>query len=73
VAFFSLLHEQHLPRALDGAIEPPLVMRRQPGIFAGQNASLVRHKLAQQRNILVIQRIEREIILGLGRGARVSP
>ena len=62
---FSLLHQQHLAGAFDSAIEPPLIMRRQPGIFPGQDAALIGHKLLQEGNILEIERINREINLGL--------
>src|SRR5882724_6549445 len=62
------LHEQNLTRALNGAIQPPLVMRRQAGIFAGQNPALVGHELLEQIGVLEIQRIRREINLGLGPG-----
>ncbi len=42
--FFSL-HQQHLARTLDSAIEPPLIMRRQASVLARQDAALVGHKL----------------------------
>ena len=35
VAGRESFHQQHLTRAFDGAVQPPLVMRRQAGVFAG--------------------------------------
>jgi len=66
VAGRKSLHEQHLSRAFNGAIQPPLVMRGQAGVFAGQNASLVGHELFEQVGVLEIQGVRGEINLGLG-------
>ena len=68
-----LLHQQHLAGALDGAIEPALVMRRQAGVFARQDAALVGHELPEQVDVLEIERVNGEIDLGLrARGARFA-
>jgi len=61
-----LLHQQHLPRSFNGAIEPSLIMSRQAGIFAGQNAALIGHKLPEKIDILKIESISGEIHLRLG-------
>src|SRR5262245_38056091 len=65
-----LFHQQHLTRAFDGAVEPALVMGWQPGVFARQDAALVGHELAEEGNVLELERIGGEINFGLGaRGA----
>ena len=61
----NLLHQQHLPRALDGAVQTALVMRGQAGVFARQNAALVGHKLPEQVDVFEIERVNGEINLGL--------
>jgi hypothetical protein len=60
----QLLHQQHLPRAFDRVGEAALVVGRHPGVFAGQNAALVGHVLAQQIGVLEIQRVGGEVNLG---------
>src|SRR4026208_1731064 len=57
----ALLHQQHLPGALDGCVEPALIMRGRARVFARQNASLIGHERAQQVRVLEIERVEREI------------
>jgi hypothetical protein len=70
----SLPHEQHLAGALDGAVERALIVGGQPGVLAGKNTALIRDELAEQIHILVIQRIDGEIDLGLRtRGAFLHP
>jgi len=43
-------------------------MRREPGVFAGQDPAIVRHELPQQINILEIERVDGEVNLGFGPG-----
>ena len=62
----NLFHEQHLAGALDGAGEPALVTSRQPGVFAGQQTSLICHKLFQMHWVFKVQGIDREINFWLG-------
>src|SRR6185436_13507778 len=64
----GLLHEQHLARSLDRAVEPALVMGRQAGVFAGQDAAVVGDELAQQIDALEIEGVDGEIDLGLRTG-----
>src|SRR5262245_41438596 len=61
----GLFHQQHLARALDGAIQPALIVGRQSGIFSRQNATVVRDKLPQQVRVLEIEGVDREINLRL--------
>jgi hypothetical protein len=61
----KLLHQEHLARALDGAIQTALIMRGQTGIFAGKDTALVGRELAEQRSVFEIQRVHGEIDLGL--------
>jgi hypothetical protein len=63
-----LLHQQHLARAFDGAGQAALVMGGQAGVFAGQDAALIGHKLPEQIGVLEIQRVSGEINLGFGPG-----
>jgi len=58
-----LLHQQHLARAFDGAGQAALIMGGQAGVFAGQDAALVSHKLPEQIGVLEIQRVGGEINL----------
>ena len=43
-------------------------MRRQSGVFARKNAALVGHKLLEQRDVLVVQRVERKVDFRLRAG-----
>ena len=43
-------------------------MRRQPRVFAWKNAPLVRHKLLEQGDVLVVQGIERKVDFRLWTG-----
>ena len=61
----ELLHEQHLARSLDRAIQAALIMRRQARVFSRQDASLIRHKLFQQIDVFEVKRINRKINLRL--------
>ncbi len=61
-----LFHEEHLPGALDRAVEAALIMRRQAGVFARQNAALVSHELAQEIGVLEIERVGGKINFGFG-------
>jgi hypothetical protein len=63
--FHALFHQQRLARALDGAGQPALVMRGQAGVFAGQDAALVGHKLPEQIGVLEVERVGGEINLRL--------
>jgi hypothetical protein len=56
-----LLHQQHLPGALDRTIKLALIMGGQAGIFAGQNSPLVCHELLEQVRIFEIKRINGEV------------
>src|SRR5437660_2397113 len=65
-----LFHQEHLPGALDSAVQAPLVMGRQAGVFARKDAAGFGDKLLEQIDVFVIERIGSEINLGLGsRGA----
>ena len=57
----DLLHEQHLARALDRAVQPALIMRRKTGVFSRQDASLIGDKLPEQVDVLEIKSIHCEI------------
>ena len=63
-----LFHQQHLPRTLDRAVQTPLVMRGQAGVFPRQNAALIGHKLLQQVGVLKVQGVNGEVDLGLRPG-----
>jgi hypothetical protein len=65
----TLFHQQHLTRALDRAVQTSLVMSRQPRVFPREYPALVGDELLQQGDILEIERIDREIDLGLGPGS----
>src|SRR5213594_722405 len=54
----KLLHQQHLTGALDRAIQAALIMRRQAGVLARQNAALVGRELPQQSRVLEIERLD---------------
>ena len=60
-----LFHQQHLPGALDGPVQPPLIMGGKPRIFAWKNPALIRHKLPKKVDILEIEGIRREVDLWL--------
>ena len=60
----KLLHQQHLARALDGASQPALIMRRQAGVFSGKEPALIGDELAEQIGILEIERVRGEVNLG---------
>lgn len=60
-----LLHEQHLPSALDGTIKPALIMRGQTGVLPGKNTSLVGNKLLEQVGVLKVEGVDSKIDLGL--------
>jgi hypothetical protein len=47
-----LLHQQHLPGALDHTAQAALIMRGQTGVFARQDAALVGDERAQQIGVL---------------------
>jgi len=64
----GLLHQQHLARALDGEGQTALVMRGHPGVFARQDAALVRHILPEQIGVFVIERIGGKVNLRLRTG-----
>lgn len=69
----DLLHQQHLPRTLNRAVQPPLVVRRQSRVLAWQNPTLVGDKLFQEVGILEIKRFHGEIDLWFGtRRSRLS-
>jgi hypothetical protein len=69
----DVLHQQHLARAFDGG-SAALVMRRQAGVFARQDAALVGHELLEQGGVLEIQRVDGEVNLRLGpRRATLAP
>lgn len=60
-----LLHEQHLPCALDGRGHATLISGGQTGVFAREDAAVVRHKLAKQVRVAEIECIDGEIDLRL--------
>ena len=64
----KLFHQQHLPRALDGAGEATLVGRGQAGVFARQNTALIGDVFAEQLDVLGVEVGEVEIHLGFGAG-----
>ena len=55
------LHQQCLARALDRERQTALVMRRQAGVFPGQDAALVGNKLAQQISVFEVERVGGEV------------
>ncbi len=59
------LHQQHLTRAFDGAVQAALIMRGQSGVFAREDAALISHKRAEQVRVLEVQSVHREINLRL--------
>jgi len=59
-----LPHEKHLARPFDCAVELPLVVRRQVGIFARQNPPLLGDEVFKQGGVFVVQRLHREVNLG---------
>ena len=66
----ELLHEQHLACALDGTIQPALIVRGKAGVLSRQDPSLICHKLLQQVDVFEIERVDGKIDFGLGaRGA----
>jgi hypothetical protein len=67
----NLLHQQHLPGALDGFIEPALIMRGKAGVFAREDAALIGDELAEQVRVLEIEGINGEIDLRLWPGRSV--
>src|SRR5512138_3737694 len=62
------LHQEHLTGTLDRAVELPLIMRRQPGVLARQDAAVIGHELLEQSDVLEFQRINGEINFRLGPG-----
>jgi hypothetical protein len=64
--FSNLFHQQHLSSALDGAVQLTLIMRRQPRVFAWQNAALVGHELFEQIDVFKIEGVKCEIDFWLG-------
>src|SRR5688572_22469333 len=65
-----LLHQEHLAGAFDGAAEAALVVGREAGVFAREDATLVGNKLAEQIDVFEIEGIDGEVHFGLGaRGA----
>src|ERR1043165_7044775 len=60
------LHQQHLSRALDGRVEPALIVRGQAGVLARKDAPLVGDELPEQIGVLVVDGIDGEIDLRLG-------
>jgi hypothetical protein len=60
-----LLHQQHLPGALDRTVKAALIMGRQAGVLTGKNAAMVGHELFQQIDVFEIQRVDREVDFGL--------
>ena len=61
----KLLHQQQRAGLLDGLGHAALVMRRQPGVLARQDAAVASHKRLQQLRIAVVQLIDGEIDDGL--------
>jgi len=61
-----LLHQQHLARAFDCPIQPPLIMSGQTGILAGEDAALISDKLPKQICVFEIQGIGGKIDLRFG-------
>ena len=59
------LHQQHLTRAFDGAVQAALIMRGEAGVFAREDAALIGHKRAEQVRVLKVQSVHREINLRL--------
>ena len=61
----SLLHQKHLPSALDRDAELALEGGRQAGVLPGQNPSVVGHVLLEQGDVLVVDSVDGELDLGL--------
>ena len=64
-----LFHQKHLARPFNGAVQLPLVMGGQAGVFAREDAALVGHELFEEGHILKIQGIKSEVNLGFGPGS----
>jgi len=64
----DLLHQQHLAGPFDGVGHAALIMGREAGVFARQNATLIRDELAEQVDVLEIQRILGEVNFRLRTG-----
>jgi hypothetical protein len=64
----GLLHQQHLARTFNDAIETPLIVGGEARVFAGQNPALVRGKLSQQGGVFEIEGFYGEIDLGFRTG-----
>lgn len=62
----ELLHEQHFPGAFDALVHAALVVRREAGVFAREDASLIGDESAEQGDVLVIKSVEGEIDFGFG-------
>jgi hypothetical protein len=67
----GLLHQKHLPGALDGRGETALVVRGHAGVFAWQDAALVGHILLEQGDVLEIQGVLGEVDFRLRAGRPV--
>jgi hypothetical protein len=58
-----LLHQKHLTGSLDRAVQPPLIVRGQARVLAGEDSSLVSNKLAEQVGVFEVQGINGKIDL----------
>ena len=69
----SLLHQKHLPSALDRDAELALEGGRQAGVLPGQNPSVVGHVLLEQGDVLVVNRVDGVVHFGTfaGRAGRI--
>src|SRR5262245_25256844 len=60
-----LLHQEHLARAFDRAVQASLIVGGETGVFAWENAAVVGHKLPKEIDVLEIKRVDGEVDFGL--------
>src|SRR5262245_7229092 len=56
-----LLHQKHLARTLNRAVQPPLIVSGQASVFPRKNPALISYKLPKQVGVFEVQGIYREI------------
>jgi hypothetical protein len=63
-----LFHQEHLAGAFDGFGQAALVMSRQPGVFAREDAALICDELLKEDGIFVINGLNGKIDFRFGPG-----
>jgi hypothetical protein len=64
----KLFHQEGLAGAFDGAVQPPLIMGGETGVFAGENPPVVGDELFQEIDVLEIQGVNGEVNFGFRAG-----